>query len=67
MGWIHRTNMKYQCPSCGAILTEDELATVEESRGEFWGVPCWESINVCPMCGEIPEEYCEPFLEGEEE
>lgn len=40
-----------RCENCGAELDEDELRAVEEPRGEFWGIPCSETIYVCPICG----------------
>ena len=24
---------------------------VQESRGEFWGMPCSETMSYCPFCG----------------
>ena len=49
---------RFRC-ECGAEFDEPEM--VEESRGEFWGVPCYERMFYCPVCGddcfeEIKEE-----------
>jgi len=35
---------------CGAMF--DEPKAVQESRGEFWGVPCSETMYYCPVCGD---------------
>jgi hypothetical protein len=43
--------MRYRCANCGAELEEDEVKTIEDPRGEFWGMPCSETIYVCPVCG----------------
>lgn len=47
------------CNNCGK--TFDEPASWRESRGEFWGSPCYETLYGCPFCGdedieEEPEE-----------
>lgn len=33
------------------VFDKCDLKWIEESRGEFWGVPCTERIPVCPICG----------------
>lgn len=38
------------CTECGAVFDESDLATWEESRGEFWGQPCYETLSGCPCC-----------------
>lgn len=43
--------MRYRCDNCGAELEEDEVKAIEDPRGEFWGMPCSETIYVCPVCG----------------
>lgn len=40
---------RFRC-ECGAEF--DEPKAVQESRGEFWGVPCWETMYHCPCCGD---------------
>lgn len=52
--------MYYRCNDCG--LEFSRLKAVEESRGEFWGVPCSETLYVCPNCegddiDEIDRDY----------
>lgn len=42
--------MDYLCDNCHAIISEEELASENESRGEFWGFPAYETISVCPYC-----------------
>lgn len=53
----------YYCPCCGELFTAEdlEIVTIEESRGEFWGVPCYEDMNYyyCPCCHKHIEEGIE--------
>lgn len=46
----------YKCVDCGTVFDEDEIAVWEESRGEFWGVSCSETMTGCPTCKEGYEE-----------
>lgn len=48
------------CADCNNIFGEDEIATWQEDRGEFWGMPAYETVSGCPFChsGAI-EEYNE--------
>lgn len=42
------------CTDCGAKLDDEDIKTATESRGEFWGAPCSETIVVgvhCHTCG----------------
>ena len=39
-----------RCIDCGKIFDDDDVAVWEESRGEFWGVPCSETVSGCPHC-----------------
>lgn len=48
--------MSYKCLGCGHIFEEGEEARWEESRGEFWGQPCAETMTGCPLCKEAFEE-----------
>ena len=41
--------MRYKCYECKTLF--DEPRAVEESRGEFWGMPCSETMYYCPHCG----------------
>lgn len=59
----------YRCESCGLEFFQPKA--VEEDRGEFWGMPCSETMYYCPGCGddcfeeievdedEAPSEYTE--------
>ena len=38
----------FKCCECGYVF-EDPKAW-EESRGEYWGVPCTETMYGCPKC-----------------
>lgn len=39
-----------KCENCGATFTEGKI--INEYRGEYWGAPAYESIEVCPICGD---------------
>lgn len=47
----------YICRDCGFEF--EEPGTYEEDRGEYWGVPCSETLCCCPACG------CDQFKEIE--
>lgn len=48
--------MSYKCLDCGHIFEDGEQAHWSESRGEFWGHACSESMSGCPLChGEYEE------------
>jgi hypothetical protein len=38
----------YRCNDCGCEFCQPKA--VEESRGEFWGIPCSETMYYCPNC-----------------
>ena len=48
---------RFRCCDCGR--TFDEPKEVQESRGEFWGSPCWETMYYCPYCNGDYEENTE--------
>jgi hypothetical protein len=48
---IEEVRRMFACLECGHIFSEDDVATWEESRGEYWGTPCYEEVNGCPKCG----------------
>lgn len=39
---------RFKCCDCGKTFNVPKL--VEESRGEFWGAPCYETMVYCPYC-----------------
>ena len=47
------------CLDCGEIF--EEPRKVRESRGEFWGAPCYEEWWGCPHCSGAYEEYSEEY------
>lgn len=47
---MKRISGKYRCLACGKLFDEDEVKKVEESRGEFWGFPCTETMYYSPCC-----------------
>lgn len=48
--------MWYKCVECGHIFESGEESVWSEDRGEFWGIPCSESVSGCPVChGEYEE------------
>lgn len=51
----------FKCLECGHIFDDGEQGTRSESRGEFWGESCTETISCCPICkGDYEEtEKCE--------
>ena len=51
--------MMFKCGDCEMLFDEPE--TVRESRGEFYGMPAYEDISICPYCG---SEFI--FIDGEE-
>lgn len=55
------------CLECGRIFEEPKL--IKESRGEFWGAPCYEEWPGCPFCycGNIEEYFEEDDYEEDEE
>lgn len=58
--------MSYLCLDCGSEF--DEPASWQESRGEFWGMPCSETMYGCPFChGDYVEVEYANIEEIEEE
>lgn len=58
----------YRCNDCG--LEFDKPARWEESRGEFWGTPAFETCYGCPNCYgsfDVVEDTEENEEEEEEE
>ena len=47
----------YKCCQCNCLFHEDDIKYVEEPRGEFWGVPCTETMSYSPCCEADYEEY----------
>ena len=43
------TRYNYKCAECGQPFDKPEER--EDYRGEFWGIPAYETICVCPYCG----------------
>ena len=55
----------YKCLDCGRVF--EEPASWDESRGEFWGMPAYETVSGCPYCNSGDyEEYTEDD-EGEQD
>ncbi len=52
----------FRCCNCGKLF--DWPREVQESRGEYWGVPCYETNYLSPCCG--TEEF-EEIEEGQED
>lgn len=59
--------MLYKCLDCGEVFEEEEAGTIRESRGEFWGEPCYESMMCCPYCHSMYLEETYEYDEEEEE
>ena len=61
---------KLICIDCGHLFDEDDIATWEESRGEYWGSECSESVSGCPRCnGDYVEAFkcdlCDEYIDGD--
>lgn len=52
----------YICLNCGNRFEHPKK--IQEDRGEFWGVPCWETMYYSPCC---EDDYDEEDEEDEEE
>lgn len=52
----------YKCDCCGKLFETPKM--IAESRGEYWGVPCYEKIAVSPCCEEDFTEVKEYHAEG---
>lgn len=54
-----------KCLECGEVFQDSSLVIEkwEESRGEFWGIPCTETMYEvhCPYCDseDVEENYVE--------
>ena len=53
-----------RCCDCSWIGEPEELKAVDESRGEFWGMPAYETMYYCPECG---SDCVDDYNEEEEE
>lgn len=44
---------KHYCNHCHTWFDDYHVEAVEEGRGEYWGVPCTETVyyRYCPNCG----------------
>ena len=56
---------RFYCHECGRTFCEPKQ--VEESRGEFWGIPCCETMYYCPNCDGDDFEYIGEGFEYEED
>ena len=52
----------YKCDCCGELF--DEPIVIRESRGEYWGFPCYEELTVSPCCKDSFEESKTFYAEG---
>ena len=57
------------CLNCKHIFDDDEVAVWDESRGEYWGTPCYEKVSGCPCCkGDYEETHkcdcCDEWIVG---
>ncbi|MBR4377333.1 MAG: hypothetical protein IKP50_00385 [Bacilli bacterium] len=45
---------KYYCEDCKSWFDEPNVIEYDESRGEYWGIPCSEHMVewYCPYCNE---------------
>ena len=59
----------FVCLTCQYVFSEDEMATWNEGRGEYWGASCSEEMSGCPMCqGDYVKTYqcdvCGEWING---
>lgn len=52
----------FKCDCCGRTFEEPKI--LHESRGEYWGFPCYEDIAVSPCCNDSFEEGKTFYAEG---
>ena len=54
------------CGECGKRFGEEEIKTVSECVGEYWGVPAYQDYGTCPFCGSdcIEEEKYRLMVDG---
>lgn len=52
----------YRCYNCGKTFSTPKI--VYESRGEYWGIPCTETMYYSPCCG---DEDFDEIKEDEED
>ena len=55
-----------KCLECGHVFSEYDLNTCEESRGEHFGIPCYEKMSGCPICEGDYEETVQCAVCGSE-
>ena len=55
-----------KCLECGHVFSEYDLNTWEESRGENFGIPCYEKMSGCPICEGDYEETVQCAVCGSE-
>ena len=65
---------RYYCLDCHTWFSHPHVEEVEESRGEYWGVPCTETCyyEYCPNCNseevaDTEDIYCDVVVDEEEE
>lgn len=47
-----------KCEDCGRVFEAAELKEVQEYRGEYWGIPSFETMYYCPFCdGDAISDY----------
>lgn len=47
-------SMAERCEECLCLLSDENMRTESEGRGEYWGAPSYEDVVVgysCPHCG----------------
>lgn len=58
----------YKCLNCDIKFDNDGAETVEEYRGECWGIPAYEQMTACPNCKSTDVEplkecpYCDAII-----
>ena len=52
--------MEFMCYECQQEF--DRPKYVQESRGEFWGMPAFETMAYCPHCGSDAFDYTDKVM-----
>ena len=50
-------SVNFICNDCGCGF--DSPVVEYEDRGEFWGTPCYEEMQYCPVCGSEDFDWTE--------
>ena len=55
----------YRCLKCNGVYDSNELIRTAQYRGEYQGIPAFETERSCPKCS-YDVEYCGEWYDGKE-